>query len=329
MLDLIPDEVLYLKFQLHEIDAKDRVRKSAFTLIELLVVITTITIFAAILFPVLSQAKGAAQKTSCLSNVKQMTLAAMLYAEDYDNVFAPNHVNYNNNSKIVSSYVTLEIDFFHSRILAEKEGTLTPYTRNTNITGCPNAQDLATNFTNYFLNGFENFQTQIQKVQGLLALDFINGLGESNASAWEAPAETAMLFDAARPDEQTWGPPVVGLIKVGMVYEQSRPSFQFLAGRFGMPPVYVGRNMIHGRHRGFSNVGWMDGHAKSHKLMIVDYDPPSISTYPGYTREYYKRWNFGFLVPPGLVACTGFNVPYPHVLNDPKAENYFLRVKVR
>ncbi len=57
---------------------------SGFTLIELLVVIAIIAILAAILFPVFARAKAKAQQTVCLNNIKQLTLAALMYASDAD-----------------------------------------------------------------------------------------------------------------------------------------------------------------------------------------------------------------------------------------------------
>src|SRR5689334_229750 len=57
---------------------------SGFTLIELLVVIAIIAILAAILFPVFAQAREKARATSCLSNLKNVSLAWMMYTQDYD-----------------------------------------------------------------------------------------------------------------------------------------------------------------------------------------------------------------------------------------------------
>ena len=58
--------------------------RRAFTLIELLVVIAIIAVLAAILFPVFAQAREKARQTACLSNMRQMTLGVMMYAQDYD-----------------------------------------------------------------------------------------------------------------------------------------------------------------------------------------------------------------------------------------------------
>lgn len=64
-------------------------RLRAFTLVELLLVIAIVSILAAVLFPVFSQAKESARKTTCLSNTKQLSLGVLMYAEDSDEVLPP------------------------------------------------------------------------------------------------------------------------------------------------------------------------------------------------------------------------------------------------
>jgi prepilin-type N-terminal cleavage/methylation domain-containing protein/prepilin-type processing-associated H-X9-DG protein len=59
----------------------------AFTLIELLVVIAIIAILAAILFPVFAQARDRARMSACVSNMRQIGTAMMLYVQDYDETY--------------------------------------------------------------------------------------------------------------------------------------------------------------------------------------------------------------------------------------------------
>jgi prepilin-type N-terminal cleavage/methylation domain-containing protein/prepilin-type processing-associated H-X9-DG protein len=92
-------------------------KRRGFTLIELLVVIAIIAILAAILFPVFAKAREKARQTSCLSNVKQIALSAMMYAQDYDEKFP-----------LVYTDVT-NVPLWQDRLV--------PYIKNSQIWDCP------------------------------------------------------------------------------------------------------------------------------------------------------------------------------------------------
>jgi prepilin-type N-terminal cleavage/methylation domain-containing protein/prepilin-type processing-associated H-X9-DG protein len=103
--------------------------RRGFTLIELLVVIAIIAILAAILFPVFAKAREKARQASCQSNLKQIALAALMYASDYDQRPLP---MYTFGWKVTGTAGT-----WSSRIWWN--GLIEPYTKNRQILACPSA----------------------------------------------------------------------------------------------------------------------------------------------------------------------------------------------
>jgi len=225
-------------------------KRRGFTLIELLVVIAIIAILAAILFPVFAQAREKARATMCLSNLKQIGLGFMMYAQDYDEVLPNSHYCTDGTSSCVEA------------LKVRWRNAISPYIKNDQIRGCPDAVGLPG-------MGGPNFNTY----------GFYSGLRSQPVAIMVNPAGTLLTCDGANfnnsstqdPDPLKWV--VSGSLDHNVVYAQPFTGPYTGASFTNSADWCCGANgarRAHARHSGGANINFGDGHAKwmeIHKLL--------------------------------------------------------------
>jgi prepilin-type N-terminal cleavage/methylation domain-containing protein/prepilin-type processing-associated H-X9-DG protein len=248
---------------------------SAFTLIELLVVIAIIAILAAILFPVFAQAREKARQASCLSNMKQVGLAALMYTTDYDNVLPPTLDN--------EPYV------FTTR--------LQPYIKNRQIFKCPSSsfaigsiqQKQGNNGSGNYMtapnSGCVNLGTSatgaarfFDDIYAPLDYDInpsftLNGVGCTGAPTYFKPGRS--LDDTN----------VTSIAKAVLMIDYPPAWYLWPAGQYGFNQSFWGGSGFRGRHNEGSVVLHADGHAKWYRYAVL---------YPGEREDdgTNRKWNF-------------------------------------
>jgi prepilin-type N-terminal cleavage/methylation domain-containing protein/prepilin-type processing-associated H-X9-DG protein len=208
-------------------------RRTGFTLIELLVVIAIIAILAAILFPVFARAREKARQASCSSNLKQLGIAAMMYAQDYDErfpSFAYSWTGTDPNTGFacnMMSYITL----------------MNPYVKNWQLGVCPSMNRGATNTACCGRNSVTwSYGPNHTYFQGETPVADVGAM-----ATFQAPATTIML------GEETG--------------TQGACGGEFLTGSSGWPAPTpadwsAGSDLYATNHNEGSNYTFFDGHVK-------------------------------------------------------------------
>ncbi|MCH7945998.1 MAG: prepilin-type N-terminal cleavage/methylation domain-containing protein [Armatimonadetes bacterium] len=211
-------------------------RHRAFTLIELLVVIAIIAILAAILFPVFASAKSAAKKVQSLSNLKQISLAWMMYNSDYDGTIMRTYTQ-------GSDRRYYWWGSFDGTTLRVKEALLYPYTRNSQIQADPAFPE--TLRTALGLTGY-GYNYSYLSPSEFLPPNWEERPIAVNELQVGSPAETVLFATAARINN----------------WEYAAPT---LEGSTFLDPPSSNFPGFHARHNEVGLVLWVDGHAKARR----------------------------------------------------------------
>jgi len=236
-------------------------RNNGFTLVELLVVIAIVATLASILMPVFAQARQQARSAVCVSNLRQLSTASLMYAQDYDEALPGLFMHYD----VGEGYQTTFLQ------------ALTPYFRNVGIGQCPSAAqhgycwpagaDPCARYLPW------DYTVNISLVLSVSSTSAYAGTIWRSIAELTHPAETLLLAD----HDGSWRP---YLRWRHLDCEATSICLQGAHNRLGEMAFYR-------RHREGVNVAYTDGHAGWRRSPggLVSVDARGTMRYTPYHRE--------------------------------------------
>lgn len=178
--------------------------KRAFTLVELLMVIAVIAILTALMLAVLSQAKGRAQRTTCLNNLHQINLATRMYAEDHNDalVLPKSSVYRTTNFQLYKEYVKGYAGYKGLPSPSEKlfacPGDTFYWSRGNGAGSYHNSGFCAQRFTDFTCYGFNGGNRNTTNYPGIAGV---------RLTAVRHPARTLLICEASAMEPFSWHKP--------------------------------------------------------------------------------------------------------------------------
>jgi len=250
-------------------------RRNAFTLIELLVVIAILAVLISILLPALGRARRAAVQSACLSNIKDLQIASMMYSLDNEGDLVEWGLTHGGGADEDIAWIVTLRDYMGEPLVVHSPGDRSPHwPKSEGGQGVPiegtGVEDVEPRFrrTSY---GINNYITRSLPVEvgfddnrNNVASQFYNDLDKikqpSTMIQFLFMAETGEFAGADHVHVEDW----------------------FLPFAPGDTPKFAAEEVAIGRYGGgeatwasVSNYGFLDGHASSHRFREVFENPES------------------------------------------------------